>query len=102
MKRHEKSVEGEDHAPFQGGNPADARKTASSETKAESKGTNGMSGKRMQKLLVNALCWADEASGDLTRDLIRGMGIKPKELVELGFDKEDYSEMFRRTGRRKK
>ena len=51
--------------------------------------------KRMENLLIDAISWAEDTSGQITHDLLRGMGITSDELEYLGYDKETFPEMHK-------
>ena len=46
-------------------------------------------------LVHNAIEWAIEVSDDTTHDLLRGMGVTSDELEELGYEKENFTEMHK-------
>ena len=58
-----------------------------------------MSKDRLLDLCNNTIVWADEHSRDLASDLIKGMGITSDELLELGFDKKNFSYLHEAVGR---
>ena len=50
---------------------------------------------RLMHLVLNAIEWAIEVSDDTTHDLLRGMGVTSDELEELGYEKENFTEMHK-------
>jgi len=53
-----------------------------------------MDNNRTEELLINAIEWAINISEQATHDIIRAIGITSDELDTIGYDKENFHDMY--------